>query len=342
MLTCQLAKLLRISGIAGTYIIPKDPQGGTKEDWRVIWLNHPVKNQQAHNEAMRALSQLDDPAGLVRSKSNYGIRVRSSDYVKAFSLVKPNDPIPEDIHGKQLYKITPFPFGTSPDAIKNWITEMKWEGFPIKPLGPQTWLIASANPLPGSFLTYNGHPLLVRALPPKKAKSTHPIVAGARLPQIADSKSSTTNLDPWTSKGDPWSQYRPSSAITSPSAPAVAPPTTGYVQQKLQQQDDKIATLTEDLQKLRTAQSEMGSHLEQRVDKVNQTLEDTKQIFAGQLTQLKSDIETSLQGALKTQNQNITSGFNELKLMMQQQQEQRSAPQRRTREKMQRDGDTEM
>lgn len=340
VLTTQLAKLLRLSGIAGTYIVPKDYRGGTNDDWRVIWLNFPVKNQQAHNEAMRSLSKLDDPAGLVRSKSNYGIRVRSGDYAKAFAVIRPNDPIPEDIHGKQLYKITPFPFGTSPEAIKRWITEMKWEGFPVKPLEPQTWMIASANPLPGSFLTYNGHPMLARELP-KKTKNPPPVIAGARLPQIADSKSAPSQ-DPWGLKNDPWSQYKPTTGSGGVNTSAVAPPTTGYVQQKLQQQDDKIATLTEDLQKLRASQSDLGTHLEKRVGKVNDTLEETKKTFANQLTQLQRDIESSLQGALQTQNQSITSGFKELKAMMQQQQEQRATPQRRSHEEMQRDDDTEM
>lgn len=286
---------------------------------------------------MRSLSKLDDPAGLVRSKSNYGIRVRSGDYAKAFAVIRPNDPIPEDIHGKQLYKITPFPFGTSPDSIKKWITDMKWEGFPVKPLGPQTWMIASATPLPGSFLTYNGHPMLARELP-KKTKNPPP---GARLPQIADSKSAPSQ-DPWGSKNDPWSQYKPTTGSGVVNASTVAPPTTGYVQQKLQQQDDKIATLTEDLQKLRASQSDLGTHLEKRVDKVNVTLEETKKTFASQLTQLQRDIESSLQGALQTQNQSITSGFKELKTMMQQQQEQRATPHRRSRDEMQRDDDADM
>ena len=336
-------RLLRLSGIAGTYMVPKNPQGGAMEDWRVIWISTPIKQTNAHTDAMRLLSKLDDPAGLVRSKSNYGIRVKQSDYNKSFASIRPTDPIPDDVHGKQFFKLTPFPFGTSPDSIRLWLQSEKWEGFPVKPLGPQTWLVAAKEAPQASFLTYNGHPILVRSMPNKSQKPLTPLVAGGKLPTLQDTKNPMSNeMAPL--RNDPWAQYTPTASIKPATSQVTsAAPTTGFVQQKLQQQDDRISSLAEDLKKMKSSQVEMGSQLEQKVNKVSQAVEDTKQSFSSQLSQLQKDLESSLHGALQSQNSSISAGFLELKNMMQQQgNDRRSTSHRRNREEMQSAEDADM
>lgn len=336
-------KFLRLSGIFGTYIIPKHPHGGAMEDWRVIWLSTPIKQVNAHNDAMRLLSKLDDPAGLVRSRTSCGIRVKHEDYNKSFTAIRPMDPIPDDVQGKKFFKLTPFPFGTSPDSIRQWLQHEKWEGFPVKPLGPQTWIIAATDAPQASFLTYNGHPILVRAMPGKTQKQLTPVVAGGKLPTLMEAKGhSSQELPPL--RHDPWAQYS-SSNCSKPSMPQVAvpAPTTGFVQQKLQQQDDRITSLADDLKKLKTSQVELGSQLEQKVSKVSQAVEDTKQSFSSQLVQLQKDLESSLHGALQSQNSSIAAGFSELKNMMQQQgNDRRNTSHRRNRDDMQGAEDADM
>ena len=339
----DIHKLLRLSGIAGTYVTPKNPQGGAMDEWRVIWLPTQVKQPNAHVEALRQLSKLDDPAGLVRSRTNYGVRVKQADYIKSFPILRPSETIPDDLQGKKIFKLTPFPFGTSPESIRQWLENEKWDGFPIKPLGPQTWIIAAKEAPQATFLTFNGHPILVRNMPGKMQKPLAPVVAGAKLPTLMQSKAGTTKeLGPL--KHDPWAQYAASNGSKPTAAPVtVQAPAAGFVQQKFQQQDDRITSLTDDIKKLKSAQAEMSTQIDQKIHKVSQAVEETKQTFSSQLMQLQKDLESSLHGALQSQNTSISAGFSELKNMMQQQNsDRRNAPHRRSRDEMQSNEDADM
>lgn len=49
--------------------------------------------------------RLDDTSGLVRSKDNYGIRVKKENYEACFKIVKPDQPVPDAIQGFRRYLI---------------------------------------------------------------------------------------------------------------------------------------------------------------------------------------------------------------------------------------------
>ena len=171
------------------------------------------------------------------------------DYEACFKVIKPDQPVPDAIQGKTMFKITPFPLGMTAATLKEWMKDIKWQGFPFKPIGPQAWLFASDCNPPSSCVTYNGTRMLVRSLPKKTMKRTSPVVAGPRLPQ-RESKPTGT-VDPGMPKTDPWAQYKPTQgAIQAANAPRTP---TGTVQHKLQVQDDKIANIAEELSKLKSS-----------------------------------------------------------------------------------------
>ena len=333
----RLQTLLRHSGLRGTYITPKCQEGGNPQDWRVIWLPISIKQPEAHSEAMKQTARLDETSGLVRSKDNYGIRVKQEDYEKCFKIIKPDQPIPDAIQGKTVFKITPFPLGMTVGALKEWMKDIKWQGFPIKPVGPQAWLFASDSEPPSSFVTYNGTPMLVRSLPKKTLKPASPVVAGPRLPQLSDGKAQG-NADAGILKTDPWAQYKSTQGNAPPSNTQMLP--TGTLQQKMQVQDDKIAGITEELNKLKNSHQQLGQEMHQRVDQLQTSLDTSKTEFTQQLGQVKTDLEASFQSALQAQQQSIANGFQDLKALFQQTQETKGV--RRSHQQMVEDADATM
>ena len=333
----NLQTLLRHSGLRGTYITPKCQEGGTPQDWRVIWLPLSIKRPEAHSEATKQMAKLDETCGLVRSKDNYGIRVKKDDYAASFRIVKPDQPVPDAIQGKTVFKITPFPLGMTVGALKDWMHDIKWQGFPIKPVGPQAWLFASDCEPPSAFVTYNGTPMLVRSLPKKGIKHSSPVIAGPRLPQLTDPKSQGAT-ESGLLKVDPWAQYKSAQGNQSTNSAPMLP--TGTIQQKMQLQDDKIANITDELNKLKNSQQQLGEEMHQRVDQLQTSLDTSKTSFTQQLGQVKTDLESSFQSALQAQQQSIANGFQDLKNMFLQTQESKGV--RRSHHEMDANADASM
>ena len=335
----SLPAMLRLSGLMGIYVNPRATQGEDLEEWKIIWLPIQVKSVGSRDEAMRQLSKIDEPYGLVRSKTNFGIRVKLSDFENFFRVIKPNEQIPSSTHGKQMFKITPLPFGCTPAILQEWLVDIPWEATVVKSLGPQTWLLAAEKQPESAFLTFNGTPLLVRQLPAKHERQRSAIVAGPRLPKLAES----TGKDLLQIK-DPWASYKPSGTIQSTAVMAPTSsqnvPTSGLMQTRLQQQDDKLAAVCEEVQKLKISQQKFADNIDQRVTAVTQTVEQQKNDFANQLQQVKLDLESSFQQAIQSQNSNIASGFQDIKNMFQQSQAKQGT--RRSLQEMEAEGDHNM
>ena len=70
----QLPTILRVSGFQGLYCTPKGHDGIHTDDWKTIWLPIQVHQVGSHAEAMRQLSKVEEPYGIIRSKTNFGLR----------------------------------------------------------------------------------------------------------------------------------------------------------------------------------------------------------------------------------------------------------------------------
>lgn len=78
--------------------------------------------------------------------------------------------------------------------------------------------------------------------------------------------------------------------------------------------------MCEEVQKLKMSHQTFAENMDQRVNSVAQTVEEQKTEFANQLHQVKLDLESSFQKAIQAQNNNISSGFQDIKNMFQQSQ----------------------
>ena len=310
----KLPDLLRKSGIQGIYATPKSHNGLPDQEWKVVWLPCPLRTPGTREEALRLLSKLPQPYGLVRNKVAYGIRVQAQQYDESWKILKPNEPVPATVTNKTIYKVTPLPFGCPPDSVKQWLQHLGWNAILVRPIGPKSWLIASDNEPPAQFHSFNGTPTLIRKLPSKEAPSHPPIVAGPKLLQQANS------VDPLQhASNDPWARYKslnlpqPSNIQSRPAEPAV-----GMVQKQLQAQDDKIQTLTEEMAQIKEQQHSSQQDVQKQIKAVEQCVDQTKIAFTSQMTQMKQELESTFQQALASQNTHISTGFAELKQMFMQ------------------------
>ena len=167
-------------------------------------------------------------------------------------------------------------------------------------------------------------------------KHSSPVVAGPRLPQRETKPSGPS--EPGVLKTDPWAQYK--SSQSSSQGTIAQPMPTGTVQQKLQVQDDKIANIADELNKLKSSHQQLGQDMQHRVEQLQASLDTSEASFTKQLGQVKTDLESSFQTALQAQQQSIVSGFQELKNMFQQTQEAKGV--RRSHLQMESDNDANM
>ena len=114
--------------------------------WRVIWLH------RSRQEVMLEARKLPDQVGLARSpKFGVGIRVPSKSFGDHFQKLRPGDDIPHDITGQTVYKIQPCPprlSRTDGASLRTWLSQRGWNAKPLRALGRDTWLIASAEEPP--------------------------------------------------------------------------------------------------------------------------------------------------------------------------------------------------
>ena len=319
----KLPDVLRKSGIHGMYIIPKSPEGTPDKEWKIIWLPTPLKVPGAKEEVVRMMSKIQQPYGLVRNKTAYGIRVREDHFEEAWQVAHPSQPIPTTIADKRIFKVMPLPFGCPPEAIKQWLQHIQWNAVIVRPIGPKAWIIAASDDPPSQFVTFNGTPTLIRKLPSRDARPQPVVVAGQKL-QPMQSSSKDTMLHT-----DPWAKYTPTTNIPmGPTTSKVSEPAVGLVQTQIQRQDDKIQTLADEVIQLRKMQETAQKETANKINQVEKAVDQTKEIFSSQMTQLKQELENSFQQAITVQNNSINQGFNELKNMFMQ--TSRSAGTRRT------------
>lgn len=86
----KLRDLLRISGMAGAYVNPKNDRGGIDTTYAIVW------SEQTLLDLRVTATTIDKALGLVRitrsqlKKTSRGIRVHADDYETCFKMVKPS------------------------------------------------------------------------------------------------------------------------------------------------------------------------------------------------------------------------------------------------------------
>ena len=294
--TDKLDILLRNSGFNRIFVTPKLPNGRLNLDYRVIWTN----NDRTATEVLSA--KISNCLGLVRSKTNFGLRVRAGDFDAAWKVAHPNEPAQSKTAGDLVYKIEGLPFGCSVNMLENWLRLQQWKAIPIRALGSQTWLVRTEHQPPEGLLMFNTTPVLVRFLPPKQDTRLQTLVGpkpkskgpGVPLPPLAE--------DPWSA----WTGPRPTPATAaSPAQRQLDGPTAT----RLTAQDGKIDALQTRLEQFEQHYQQDQQKMVTRMDQVDATTQDiTKAV-----KELRGDMDQALQKTLQQTASMMDTKFDELK-----------------------------
>ena len=302
----QFNSFLSKSGFNRLWTTPKKQDGRISDDYRILW----VPGELQHVTAVAA--GLSGCAGLVRGKSSLGLRFAIASFDAAWKHVYPKEDVPEHIPATFVFKVEPLPFGCSPQQLEDWAKHVNWKCRPLRATGPCAWLVCAVDKPPQTTLAFNGSPLLVRLLPPRNSPSVRTIVAGPRqVAKATEDNSVINNVVPF----DPWAQWK--GPRLSPAAPSGAPKAqSGPTDQRIQQQDDRIAALETQIQNLHVGQTKQQHQIEQ----VGKELQQSEQRLANQVHKVvdeaKHDITNSLQTTLKQQQAQFEQSMQDIRQLL--------------------------
>ena len=112
--TNRMEQLLARSGFIKIYLIPKDGTGRPSSNYKIIW------NVGAPQQLDSMTAGTAGVAGLVKTKKGYGLKVKKEAYGQFWKLLHPDQPLPPDQDFLYIYRVQPFPNGTTKKAIIQW------------------------------------------------------------------------------------------------------------------------------------------------------------------------------------------------------------------------------
>ena len=323
----KLESWMRKSGMNGVFVVPKGEDHQLDTRFQIIWL------EQTSIELAKTAVDHPNHLGIVRNskpkgdivRTMRGIRFTTSDFNDAWKILKPHDPCPEKIAIKHLYKISPVPIAAKHTDVKEWLKGQGWTARPIKALGANMWLIGSEEKQDLSFMSWNGHSILVRAVNQQVVSKSSPVVAG-HIPKAGVGASASVNTfksgDPYH---DPWAQYRGSQDIqvVNASGPsntrAAANPrqVEAPIEQRFKAQDAKIDELSNQITQMKErAETNEKKDADFR-SQVTTEFAAVRSEVDRHLTKMTENFEHSLERAMAKQDRSLGSSIHELKLLLQ-------------------------
>ncbi len=325
----QLQRVLKASGSAGVYMNLKTESKQISPDYQVIWL--------AMNQVDLACTAATFPNhfGIVRNNNRNeakifrGLRFHKDEFEVAFKQLKPSDELPVIVTPNFFYKISPIPLGANAEHIQKWLTQQKLVAKPLRVLGNQTWLIASAVEITQEFGMWNGNSLLIRKVQGKQQRD--PIIIAGTIPKTNGPK----NISSGDIPSDPWAEYRSkhmmnsglgSASTTAPLPQAVTRKLEGPIESRFQQQQQDIQTvrdatkdidsIKQDIATLKVAIDTQQKSQEQHRIAVQQDFQKVRQETKDQVNALSVSFQESLANSAAQQEQSMMKQFADLKSML--------------------------
>eukprot|EP00438_Fugacium_kawagutii_P032100 Skav205703 [mRNA] locus=scaffold4631:39740:44161:- [translate_table: standard] len=298
----SLDQFLSRSGFNRMYLVPKLESGRPDLSYRILWCPGDFTTMSGH------AANTPGCRGLVRGKNvdNYGLRYKQDDYAQAWTHVFPGTAPPDQQTGDLMYKISGLPFGCTKDVVEKWTKELKWKAYPLRTLGPQTWLMRASELAPVEMAHFNALPVLIRHLPPRQLHGQ---------PQIVGPRSSTTlqnnGTDPWQQNNglDPWQQ--PGRPVMPPNA---APRSVeGPTEQRLSAQDKKLELMRQDLDRLATTQQQQAEEVAAKFGEAEKREELNQAAMQTHMSNMQRTLEQGFVHAMQQQSRAIEGQFAELK-----------------------------
>lgn len=223
--------------------------------------------------------------------------------------MNPDTPAPPKKPDGDLWKVSPFPYGTTPEIIQQWADSQKWSCAPVKMLGPKAWLVASTQDLPASIMTFNGHPLILKLVKNHHADNQTGIVAGPRAKQTFSQP-----LPPL--QGDPWTDYlrkKTGQTTSSQDSASSSASHVGPTGKHLQMQDSKISKLEAAFTQLKSELKETVGSQDARLGAIEKHVQDSTATTAQLLHGFQLDFQKTLNQAMQHQEARLTTTIDGLK-----------------------------
>ena len=336
----DLRTIMRASGVAGVYTTPKSEDRQIVTDYQVIWL------QQTKVEMMVSISRVENHLGLVRGQKSdgkgRGIRFHRQDFAAAFALLKPDLPLPSLVQNNHMFKVAPTPVGTTADQVRTWIEQQGWEAKPIRALSSTTWLCAAEQKFDGTFLQWNGAPVLIQWI--SQRKDRQPLILAGQIPKLFP-KATSSHGEPAQNSTDlledPWKNYiakqggtgmvnqNQNAKVNSATPVVMQPPRKlespiedkfNRYESSLQELRDKgekeMAGLKGDIIRLQQAMTEQQQQTQYNMEMTNAEFRAIRAETHSQFQNMSTMFQDSLQKAIGSHDTQMHAQFEELKELM--------------------------
>ena len=156
---------------AGIYFSPRKEDGTLDPGYKVIWT--PDKPLQ---ELLVKASSEASACGVVRNKTGYGLRVKSSEFLqlrqKWQPSWKPIEDTPYNTKVQQYYDLQNMPLSCTKTEVQKFVNKIGWKALVLKQLRPKTWAVGAEGP-PDKLvhLTSHGTVLISEQTPKGSNKS---------------------------------------------------------------------------------------------------------------------------------------------------------------------------
>ena len=295
----QFLPVLKLSGHNKLWMAPKGADGKLTDDFKVLWMDNACDIQKA--SALTA--KLNGVAGLVRGKTSMGVRIQAGHFEQAWKSLHPNLPMPVDVSNKLIFKLEPLPYGCNHAMLLEWSNHVAWKFRPIKATGPKSWIVCAGDSPPVGLLAFNGHPVLPRLLPQRQDSKQQPIIAGPRKSALPSTPAAAMSSDPWATYIK--SQGRQVTALMPPPAP----PQQGLIEQRLTQQDEKVAALEHKLEAMQGAQNKQAESIQQVQQEIAMTEQRLAKTMFQTMDQMKNELNQTFGDALTAQNKSFEANL---------------------------------
>ena len=208
--TSVTATVLAQSGAQGVFVNPKNADGANIDtSFAVIWLRDKDRAQ-----ALEAAKKIPEHAGLVlstRGKSGHGLRVPSTVYEEAQSILNPSNPRHAHIPANFYVKLSPLPHGVTQDDIRTWLDKQALRMRPIRSLAANTWLLASSTKVDACHYLWGRSTVLIALIASVPPKQPTVLAGGKRLTTLPPVQTATGSMDePFQDDSwDPWRLWNP-------------------------------------------------------------------------------------------------------------------------------------
>lgn len=331
ILRSDLKTILRFSGVAGLYAVPKNDQQQVSQEYSIIWMQCSLVDLQ------KQAAMFTQHMGIIRSTKNTdvitrGLRFTRDDFSAAWQKIKPNEDEPTQIAAQFLFKMSPTPVGATVEQLQKLFNGQQWKARPIRALASNVWLCASEERYAEEFLSWNSQAMLLKWLPPRQTQK--PIILAGKPPPKVGKKTQggvdpLSIADPWANAWDNYAKTK--SAGNEQQTPYAMPTKTmpprtveAPIENRFQQQNDaleqhkedareKFAQINEGMTKLQEQLALTNKKFEENQKAVTAEFSNVRQETSEQFQNMSVSFQKSLEASAAKQEKHMSKQFEDLK-----------------------------